>query len=289
MAISLTYTFSAGTRILSSQVNANFSTLASRALDKTGDTMTGSLLFTDATYDIGASGATRPRDLFLSRNATIGGTLAVTGVATLSASTIGLRGVTYTLPSADGSNGAALTTNGSATLSWSSVNSKPFIQWSALQNQPPAVNYATPDTRNNHAVLDFDAGTDEYAFFVGALPASYAGGGLTVDIYWTATSATSGNCMWEALHHRPRLGLLRHRAGHHLRHLGHLRHHHQDHHHPHLRCPDGLPRGGRGIQAPDHAERQQRGRHDDRRCRAALRDDEGDVRWRGRLPGARPA
>jgi hypothetical protein len=198
MAISLTYTFSAGTRILSSQVNANFSTLASRALDKTGDTMTGSLLFTDATYDIGASGATRPRDLFLSRNATIGGTLAVTGVATLSASTIGLRGVTYTLPSADGSNGAALTTNGSATLSWSSVNSKPFIQWSALQNQPPAVNYATPDTRNNHAVLDFDAGTDEYAFFVGALPASYAGGGLTVDIYWTATSATSGNCMWEA-------------------------------------------------------------------------------------------
>src|SRR3990167_6543416 len=43
------------------------------------------LLFTDATYDIGASGATRPQDLFLSRNATIGGTLGVTGVATLTA------------------------------------------------------------------------------------------------------------------------------------------------------------------------------------------------------------
>ena len=41
------------------------------------------LLFTDNTYDIGASGATRPRDLFLSRNATIGGTLGVTGVTTL--------------------------------------------------------------------------------------------------------------------------------------------------------------------------------------------------------------
>lgn len=48
-----------------------------------GGTLTGNLLFTDATYDIGASGATRPRDLFLSRNATIGGTLGVTGVATL--------------------------------------------------------------------------------------------------------------------------------------------------------------------------------------------------------------
>jgi hypothetical protein len=42
------------------------------------------LLFTDATYDIGKSGATRPRDLFQSRNATIGGTLAVTGATTLS-------------------------------------------------------------------------------------------------------------------------------------------------------------------------------------------------------------
>ena len=88
MAITLSYTFAANTRILSAEVNSNFSTLATRALDKTGDTMTGSLLFTDATYDIGASGATRPRDLFLSRNATIGGTLGVTGVITATAGQI---------------------------------------------------------------------------------------------------------------------------------------------------------------------------------------------------------
>lgn len=49
----------------------------------TGGTLTGNLLFTDATYDIGASGATRPRDLYLSRNAVIGGTLNVTGHPTL--------------------------------------------------------------------------------------------------------------------------------------------------------------------------------------------------------------
>ncbi len=54
----------------------------------TGGTLTGNLLFTDATYDIGATGATRPRDLFLSRNAVIGGTLGVTGVATLTAQPI---------------------------------------------------------------------------------------------------------------------------------------------------------------------------------------------------------
>lgn len=40
------------------------------------------LKFTDNTFDIGKSGATRPRDLFLSRNADVGGTLAITGTST---------------------------------------------------------------------------------------------------------------------------------------------------------------------------------------------------------------
>jgi hypothetical protein len=49
------------------------------------------LLFTDATYDIGASGATRPRDLFLSRNAVIGGTATLGGALTVQtgATTVG--------------------------------------------------------------------------------------------------------------------------------------------------------------------------------------------------------
>jgi len=42
-------------------------------------TVNSNLLFTDATYDIGATGATRPRDLFLSRNLTVGGTLTLAG------------------------------------------------------------------------------------------------------------------------------------------------------------------------------------------------------------------
>lgn len=50
-----------------------------------GDTLTitstlvSNLIFTDNTYDIGASGATRPRDLFLARNAVVGGALDVVG------------------------------------------------------------------------------------------------------------------------------------------------------------------------------------------------------------------
>ena len=55
--------------------------------------ITQDLLFTDATYDIGKSGATRPRDLFQSRNATIGGTLAVTGATTIGG-TLAVTGAT---------------------------------------------------------------------------------------------------------------------------------------------------------------------------------------------------
>lgn len=53
------------------------------------------LLFTDATYDIGKSGASRPRDLFQSRNHVVGGTIAVTGAATLS-STVATGALTVT-------------------------------------------------------------------------------------------------------------------------------------------------------------------------------------------------
>lgn len=42
-------------------------------------TITSNLIFTDNTYDIGASGATRPRNLFLAGNATIGGTVTLSG------------------------------------------------------------------------------------------------------------------------------------------------------------------------------------------------------------------
>lgn len=50
-------------------------------------TLTQDLLFTDAAHDIGKTGATRPRDFFLSRNATIGGTLTYGGVTLTNAVT----------------------------------------------------------------------------------------------------------------------------------------------------------------------------------------------------------
>lgn len=65
-----------------------------------------------------------------------------------------------------------------------------------LANEAPASTFATFDLRNGHPVLDFDAGTDESAVWTSVLPRHYGGGGLTVTIYWSATSATTGNVIW---------------------------------------------------------------------------------------------
>ena len=57
---------------------------------------------------------------------------------------------------------------------------------------------AQPDVRNSIMVLDFDAVADERVYFVGILPRNYGGGGLTVDLHWMASTATSGNVRWLA-------------------------------------------------------------------------------------------
>jgi hypothetical protein len=66
-------------------------------------------------------------------------------------------------------------------------------------NQPPATNFATLDTRNSIAVLDFDDTTDESAIFVSVCPqGANLASGLLIRLIWTATTATSGACVWDA-------------------------------------------------------------------------------------------
>ena len=65
-------------------------------------------------------------------------------------------------------------------------------------NEPPASAYATLDTRNAHPTLDFDdSAATEAAVFSFILPRHYAAGGITVYLHWAATSATSGNVIWQ--------------------------------------------------------------------------------------------
>lgn len=106
MAISIPYSFVPNTDILSAEVNANFSQIATLGLDKTGDTMTGTLSSravipstTDA-YDLG-SALLKFRNLYLSGTTT-------------------LNGRTYTWPSTETAN-YFLQTNGSGTLSFASI------------------------------------------------------------------------------------------------------------------------------------------------------------------------
>lgn len=74
-----------------------------------------------------------------------------------------------------------------------------LMVFTPLAYEPPATNYATLDTRNAHPVLDFDAAAaTEAAVWTGVLPRNYAGGGITIYLHWAATSATSGNVIWQS-------------------------------------------------------------------------------------------
>jgi hypothetical protein len=74
---------------------------------------------------------------------------------------------------------------------------KTLDRFTPRDNQPPSTNFATLDTRNSIAVLDFDAATDESAIFVGFIPeGSDLSSGLKVRLAYTATSATSGTVRW---------------------------------------------------------------------------------------------
>jgi hypothetical protein len=62
-------------------------------------------------------------------------------------------------------------------------------------NEPPTTNYATLDMRNSHPVLDFDDTTAESAVFTGLL-FGYAGGGITVTVGFSMTTAITNTCGW---------------------------------------------------------------------------------------------
>lgn len=66
----------------------------------------------------------------------------------------------------------------------------------------PTSNFATFDVRNNHVCLDFDASTNETAYFGAVLPQRYSGSGLDVLIHYAMTSATSGDVDFDAAFER---------------------------------------------------------------------------------------
>jgi len=85
----------------------------------------------------------------------------------------------------------------SGTQNYYTFASKTLARFTPRENQPPATAFATLDTRNSIAVLDFDAAVDESAIFSGVIPENAnLASGLQIRLAWMASTATSGNCRW---------------------------------------------------------------------------------------------
>jgi hypothetical protein len=73
-----------------------------------------------------------------------------------------------------------------------------FCTFTPRENQPPATAFATLDTRNSIAVLDFDDTTIENSIFLDVIPQfAILSSGLKIRLIWAATTATTGNCVWQ--------------------------------------------------------------------------------------------
>jgi len=78
-----------------------------------------------------------------------------------------------------------------------------LLTFHPYNNEPPAANYATLDTRNLHPVLDFDATTNESAIFSAIMPRNYAGTtGVTVYIHYSMSSAEADTVDWDVAFER---------------------------------------------------------------------------------------
>ena len=80
-----------------------------------------------------------------------------------------------------------------------------LLQWVAEDGIATGSTFATLDRRAGGSspaeqffVADFDAAAIEYLDFRGIIPQNYAGGGYTLRLWWGATTATTGDVVWDA-------------------------------------------------------------------------------------------
>jgi hypothetical protein len=101
--------------------------------------------------------------------------------------------------------GSGLSISGTTMTATASGGSKTYAVFTAEHNQPPSTSFATLDTRNSIAVLDFDDTAVESAVFVGVMPeAASLGSGLIVRLHWMPTTdvTTTRNVRWRVAFER---------------------------------------------------------------------------------------
>lgn len=70
-----------------------------------------------------------------------------------------------------------------------------LLELSPLAAELPATLYGLLGLRNQHPTIQFDPATAWNVNWTGVLPRHYAGGGITVSIWWTSPAVT-GNVIW---------------------------------------------------------------------------------------------
>jgi hypothetical protein len=132
-----------------------------------------------------------------------GGSINTRGTGSIG---LGVSGTRTTLTGTATADRAISLPNASGTIALTSQlggGTKTYAVFTAGDNQPTASSFATLDTRNSIAVLDFDDAATESAVFVGIMPeAASLGSGLTVNLDFMATTATSGNVRWSVAFER---------------------------------------------------------------------------------------
>ncbi len=155
------------------------------AAGSTGPTGADGVGGTGPTGPAGAAGSTGPT-----------GPAGVAGGSGLPGAT-GPTGQASSVTGPTGASGSAGSTGPTGPASASAGGTKTIIRFSPADNQPPATNFATLDTRNSILVLEFDAATQESANFIGLIPEGASlTNGLTVRLWWMADTATTGNVRW---------------------------------------------------------------------------------------------
>jgi hypothetical protein len=179
-----------GTLTLTGGVNLNGNVTVGDSSSDTltiNSTITSNLIFTDNTYDIGASGATRPRNLFLAGNATISGNQTLTGSLTVDSTTDSSSTTTGSIQT-DGGLGVAkalyvgTTANiaGAVTLGGGTANGVAYLNGSNVLTTGSALtfdgtNFATTGTITSGGSYNFNTtsgrdilwGTGSYTYITG--------------------------------------------------------------------------------------------------------------------------
>ena len=78
-----------------------------------------------------------------------------------------------------------------------------LLIFSPLGSEPPAADFATFDTRNQHPIMDFDPTTNESSLFSSVMPQHYLGTtGVDVYLHYAMSSAVTGTVDWDVAFER---------------------------------------------------------------------------------------